>query len=96
MQLHFTGRNLEVTPALKTYATEKLQRLEKRYSNITKINTVLQLDNADHIAEATVHLSGADIHATAKSNDMYAAIDDLADKLVVQLTKHKEKMTDHR
>ena len=42
-------------------------------------------------AEATLHISGADIFAAAESDDMYAAIDSLADKLDRQLIKHKEK-----
>ena len=42
-------------------------------------------------AEATVHISGADIFAAAEDSDMYAAIDSLADKLDRQLIKHKEK-----
>lgn len=96
MQLHFTGRNIEVTPALKTFTTEKFQRLERRHSNIHNINIIFQLENVTHIAEATCHLDGIEIHATAKSDDMYSAIDALIDKLMGQITKHKEKTSDHR
>ena len=46
-------------------------------------------------AEATVHVSGADLFANAESEDMYAAIDLLADKLDRQLIKHKEKTRGH-
>ncbi|MBC7984983.1 MAG: ribosome-associated translation inhibitor RaiA, partial [Candidatus Obscuribacterales bacterium] len=48
-----------------------------------------------HKAEATVHLSGSKIHADAVHDDMYAAIDALADKLDRGVKKHKEKLTDH-
>lgn len=91
MQLHFTGRNLEITPALKSFATEKFQKIEKRDSSITNVNVIFQVENVTHIAEATLHLNGAEIHASAKAEDMYSAIDTLVDKLVGQITKHKEK-----
>ena len=45
-------------------------------------------------AESTLHLSGADIHAMAEEEDMYAAIDLLVDKLDRQILKHKEKKVD--
>lgn len=97
MQINFTGKNIEITPALKTFATEKLQHIEKRYNRITQLNVVLHLENVTHIAEATLHMNGAEIHATGKSDDMYKAIEVLTDKLVDQVTKHKEKMIDsHR
>jgi putative sigma-54 modulation protein len=96
MQIHFTGRNIDVTPALKTFTEEKLAHLSER-QNISKINITLHVENVTHIAEATIHVSGTDIHASAKANDMYAAIEMLADKLTGQINKHKEKLTDrHR
>jgi putative sigma-54 modulation protein len=94
MQLHFTGRNVEVTPALKTFTTEKLERLKKRAANITNINVTFHIENVTHIAEANLHVDGIELHASANGSDMYSAIDMLVDKLLTQLTKHKEK-TDH-
>ena len=96
MQIHFTGRNLEITPALKTFTEEKMAHLSSR-DNISKINVTLYLEHVTHIAEATVHYHGTDIHASAKASDMYAAIDMLADKITGQVNKHKDKLTDrHR
>ena len=96
MQLHFTGRNLEVTPALKTYTEDKFKRLEKRDETVTNVNVVFHLENVTHIAEATLHVNGAEIHASAKASDMYVAIDELIDKLVAQTTKLKEKNSERR
>lgn len=97
MQLHFTGTNIEITPALKTYTTEKLQPLEKRYSHITNVSVVLYIEHDVKVAEATLHLKGGEIHASAKDHDMYKAIDLLANKLLGLVTKHKEKLIDsHR
>ena len=96
MQLHFTGRNLEVTAALKTFTTEKFQRLERRHANLGNINVTFQVENLTNIAEASLHLDGSEIHASAKGEDMYSAIDELVDKLITQITKHKEKTTSKR
>jgi putative sigma-54 modulation protein len=96
MQIHFTGRNLEVTPALKKHTEEKMEHLSTRHS-ITKINVTLRVEHLTHIADANLHVHGADLHASAESNDMYAAIDMLADKLTALINKQKEKFTDrHR
>jgi putative sigma-54 modulation protein len=95
MELHFTGRHIEVTPALKTFTADKFKPLEKRAHNITHIYVVFHVDNLTHTAEATVHISGTEIHATAKDADMYKAIGLLADKLLTQITKQKEKSTSH-
>ena len=96
MQIHYTGRHVDVTPALKTFTQEKLQRLEHRQNNITQVNIVFQIENITHIVEANLHMAGIEFHATAKAKDMYAAVDELVDKLLAQITKHKEKQTERR
>lgn len=96
MQLHFTGRNIEVTPALKTFVEEKLQRLHHRYEKVHSVNVTLLVEKLEHIAEATLHIDGTDVHAKAESKDMYSAIDLLVDKLMAQVTKIKEKHSDHQ
>ncbi len=95
MQIHITGHNVEVTPALRTYATEKLERLTKRGDHITNINVIFDVEKVQQIAKATLHVSGADIHAKSESVDLYSAIDLLIDKLEHQVTKHKEKLKKH-
>lgn len=96
MQLNFTGRNIELTPALKDYASEKFQKLERRYTSINKVNISFHIEHLAHIAEATLHFEGADFHASAEDTEMYAAIDKLIDVLIGQITKHKEKISGHR
>lgn len=97
MQLHFVGKNIDVTPALKSFTTDKFKPLEKRYSHITNVNVVFHVEHHSQIAEATVHFNGTEIHASATSEDMYKSIEALADKLLGQITKHKEKLIDsHR
>lgn len=96
MQITYLGRHFEVTEALKNYAADKISRLENRMKNITSVQVIFQIENVKHIAEANVHIAKHEIHAKAEASDMYAAIDELVDKLTKQLTKLKDKMTDHR
>lgn len=94
MQLSISGRHIDVTDALKDYVTGKVTKLERHYDHITNIHVVLSVDKLDQKAEATAHVSGAELFADAVSQDLYAAVDMLVDKLDRQVIKHKEKLID--
>ena len=96
MQINISGHHLEVTESLKDYVSSKLERLNNHHDRITNIHVILSVDKLIQKAEATVHVSGKDLFADATNDDLYAAIDSLADKLDRQLIKHKEKMRSHR
>lgn len=93
MQLTFTGKNVETTTALKDYTTDRFKRLE--HFNIEQTRITYHLENLTHTAEAHIQSKSGALHASAESSDMYAAIDELVDKLSVQLKKQKDKITDH-
>lgn len=95
MQLTITGHHIDVTPALRNKVESKLAKLERHFDNLTDIHCILTVEKLQHKAEATVNLSGNTLHADAIEADMYAAVDSLVDKLSRQITKHKEKLTDH-
>ena len=95
MQLNVSGHHVEVTEPLREYVTNKFERLQRHYDQITNSEVTLIVEKMVQKAEATVHISGADLFAAAESEDMYAAIDALADKLDRQLIKHKEKSRRH-
>lgn len=96
MQINITGHRLEVTPSLRTFTEEKFDRLERHFDKITTVNVVFDVEKLRQIAEATILVAKGEIHASAESEDMYATIDLLVDKLNRQLMKHKEKIIDHR
>lgn len=96
MQINFTGHHVEVTPALRDFATGKFEKLMRHFEKIGSINVIFQVDKLRHIAEATIHVAKNELHAHSESEDLYSAIDLLIDKLDRQLKKHKEKITDHR
>ncbi|OGI40016.1 MAG: ribosomal subunit interface protein [Candidatus Muproteobacteria bacterium RBG_16_64_10] len=95
MHINVTGHQVEVTEPLRQYAAEKIGRIHKHFDHVTTTNIVLHVQKTRHIAEATIHAKGAQLHADAEGADMYAAIDALADKLDRQVLKHKEKATSH-
>lgn len=97
MQIQFTGKNIEMTPAIKSYTTEKFQILAHHFTALEKIHVTFHVDNLKQIAEATTHLYHTDFHASASNDDLYTAINELTHKLDKQLASHKEKLIDsHR
>lgn len=95
MQINLSGHHIDVTPALKGYVSSKLKRLERNFDRVTSTNVVLSVEKTRQKAEATVHVSCGSLHTDAVEDDMYAAIDALADKLDRQIKRHKEKLTNH-
>lgn len=95
MQLNISGHHLDITESIRDYVTSKLSRLEKHYDRITSTNVILSVDKLVQKAEATIHVSGGEIFADSQHEDLYAAIDGLADKLDRQLIKYKEKQRGH-
>jgi putative sigma-54 modulation protein len=97
MQITVTGQQVDITDPLRNYVSEKLGRIQKHFDHVITTNVVLHYEKKKnrHAVEATIHAKGASLHANSEDNDMYAAIDALADKLDRQVLKHKEKVTDH-
>lgn len=95
MHIETHGHEIEVTPALREYVETKLQRLGRHFDQPLDVRTQLGIRKPDYVAEATLSLAGRTLHADAGAQNMYAAIDILADKLDRLVLKHKEKQTDH-
>lgn len=95
MNLNITGHHLEVTPALREYVISKLDRVIRHFDHVTATHVILSVQKLRQRAEVTVHVRGRDIHVESEDDDLYAAIDSMADKLDRQVVKHKEKAADH-
>ena len=96
MQLSISGHHLDITNAIKQHSEEKLVKIKHHFDHVININMILGIEKDVQIAEATIHVSGADLFAKAESNDMYTSIDQMVNKLDAQIRKHKEKLNDHR
>jgi putative sigma-54 modulation protein len=85
-----------VSPAVKSYTEEKLQKLEKYSRKIIEAHVMLSLERYRNIAEIVLRVNGGDITGRAESADMYASIDTVVDKLERMLNKRKDKVTRRR
>lgn len=91
MQVNISGHQLEVTEPLRAYISEKLKRIEGHFDKITNVQVIMSVEKLKQKIEATLRIPGGEVVANAEHSDMYAAIDDLTDKLDRQIKKHKEK-----
>ncbi len=94
MQISISGHHIEVTEAMRAYVLEKFEKLERHFEHITSIHVILEVEKNRQTAEATIHIKGGELFANSTSEDLYAAIDMLIDKLDRQILKHKEKNLD--
>ena len=95
MQLAITFKQMESSNALKSYAQEKLDRLDKMLDAPGEANLVLSVEKIRHIAEINLICDKLRINAKDEAETMYSALDGLADKVQVQIKKHKEKARRH-
>jgi len=96
MQVNLSGHHVEITDSMRNYVNEKIEKLDRHFDQALDINIVLTVEKLRHKAEATLHVSGINLHADDVQEDMYAAIDGLVDKLDRQGKKYKEKLKSHR
>ena len=101
MNMTISGHHLEVTPALRGYVTSKLDRITRHFDQVVDVKVLLTVDNmkekdSRQRAECNVHVKGRDIFAESSHADLYAAVDELTDKLDRQVARHKTKIKDHR
>jgi putative sigma-54 modulation protein len=96
MNLQLTGHHVEITPSIRDYVLAKLERINRHFEQVIDVKVIMSVQKLDQMIEATVHLSGKDIHVACHDADMYAAIDALVDKLDRQIIKHKDKFEEGR
>jgi len=96
MQVTVTGRNIELTSALKEYLIEKLQRAQKHFDHRLDCTALLSVAKNPSIAksqkaEITIKVNGNVIRGEESTENMYASIDLVADKIERQLRKYKTR-----
>src|SRR5208283_4120924 len=96
MNVIINGRHLEITPALRSYAEEKIGRFDKYVSNISEAVVTLSVEKYRHKAEVLLKVNGVKIQAEGKTGEVYSAIDQVVEKLEKQVVKYKEKQHDYR
>jgi putative sigma-54 modulation protein len=96
MRLQVKGKNLDVSDSIRSYAEDKLRKLERQLADPTQIELELSVErnpsiSANHVAEATIWTKGPTLRAREASADMRASIDQLVDKLERQVTRYRQK-----
>lgn len=97
MELQVKGKNLEVTPAIRTYAERKIGKLARQLAGPTRVQLELSAEKNpsitdSQVAEATVWTKGPVLRARGASPDMRASIDQLVDRLARQVDRYRDKL----
>jgi putative sigma-54 modulation protein len=89
MNITITFRHMVGTDAVKNHAHEKIAKLQKFLRQAMAAQVTLSVEGLDHIADVGISSGSAHFHATERSNDMYASIDMVLDKLERQIRAAK-------
>ena len=91
MQVRFTARHMELTEALKSYTTAKLEKIKKYMDSVVDAHVTLSVEKYRHKAEVSIKGKKTTITGVEVSGDMYLSIDKVFDKIEKQIQKKKEK-----
>lgn len=94
MRYTFKAKNTTVTDALKEKITSKINRIERLFPENTDINVTLSVVKLENKIEVTVNLPKRVLRAEVTKDDMYAAIDEVVDKLEKQMVKYRNRLRD--
>ena len=95
MNFTVSGHHVSVTPAIRDYVLSKLDRVSRHFDHVIDVNVILSVEKLAHKAEVNLHVRGKDIFVETIDENMYAAIDTLADKLDRQVLKYKDRSQNH-
>lgn len=91
MNIEFTGRKVEITPALKRFTEDKLKKIERVLDGIIEAHVILRVEKHRQNAEVVVHSRHATLSSSETTDDLYASIGKVIERLERQAKKHKEK-----
>lgn len=102
MNISISGHHISITDAMKAAVMDKLEKVERHFDQIQSIKVILSLDNNraesagngknNHKAEAIMRVSGQEMFVQASDDNMYQAINEMADKLDRQVRKYKTRI----
>jgi putative sigma-54 modulation protein len=94
--IQVTGRHVSVTDAMKEYCRRRLAGLHLDYPKIIEVQMILDVEKYRHMAEVILHCSNhITLEASTESDDMYASIDQVVDKIARQMRKYKTRLMRH-
>jgi putative sigma-54 modulation protein len=97
VDISVTGRHVDVSDDIRSFAQDKASRLPRFFDRVQSINIVVEKERDQMSVEMIVHAAGAQpFVAKEMGAEVRACIDLLVDKMERQLTKHKEKLKNHK
>ncbi|MEP6933656.1 MAG: ribosome-associated translation inhibitor RaiA [Nitrospirota bacterium] len=94
--MKITGRHLVITSALRQHIESRFERLVRYEVKMGHLEVILGVSKLQHSAEVVCTMQGRRIQAKASTQEMYATIDQLVNRLATQIRKHKERQADHK
>ncbi len=95
MQVHITGRHVEISNGIRDHIYEKADRSMTGLSRVEDVRVILELQKHEHSAEVLVQGKSLHIEGKAASENMYTSIDQAFEKAERQLRKSREKVQNH-
>ena len=96
MDIVVTFRRMEPVESLRVYAQEKLSKIRKYLDTPIEAHVVLEVEKFRHIADVTLSIDGATIKGVEETEDMYSAIDQVMDKIEIQVKRYRSKIRERR
>jgi putative sigma-54 modulation protein len=91
MQVEYTGRQIEITPAIKTFTESHLRKIRKILGETIEVHVILTVEKYRHTAEVNLKSQTFTINGVEETSDMYNSITVVLDKIERQSLRHKEK-----
>jgi len=97
MNVTITARHTDITEAMREYAERRVRRLVDHFDTLMHLEVILNVEKKRHTAEviATCRKAGR-VTARAEGTDMYPALDQVVDRMMQRLRRHKERLKAHR
>ena len=96
MKLTVTGRNIEITDAIRDHLNKKMSKTIKDLGEVADVHVALAVEKHRHFAEITVKTKGFTVHSEEETSDLYTSMDNALSKIEKQIRKHKDRAKDLR
>jgi putative sigma-54 modulation protein len=93
--IKITGRHVQVTEAMKEYASDKIRKIERFTTHIIEVFVTMDIQKLDHKVDLVFKFGHFKVRASASSEDMYTSVDMVISKICAQLRKWKSKIQNH-
>jgi putative sigma-54 modulation protein len=96
MRLQVKGRNLEISDSIRSYAEQKLRKLDKQLPDLVQVELELTTEKNpsirdNQVAEVTVFTKGHSLRVRAATKDMRASIDGVTEKALREVKEYRDK-----